>query len=231
MELLYNLMTFGIPRNAFPVDPFGSVETKSHLNWLKAKRKQEAMAAVHVIPADVATLAKGDGITENKASESSLIPVPKRMDVLLGRGKVIQEHPGNLRYRHLIETSRERYERSSKFEKTAVAEVIVRMIKESNGRFSKQDDDGTGWVVVSDEIAREKVAHAFRNRRKVKNGGSKAAKAPKRGDSVLSIQSGINKRQDNPNTFHAGNSWMAGAMSMFGLEPVDVTSAKRSRFG
>lgn len=226
MEILYNLMTFGIPRHAFPVDSLGCTSVENHLSWVRLKQKQEETTNVDHIPPKISECSE-EAQEGSKGSDPQFISIPKRMDVLLGRGKVIQEHPGNLRYRHLIETSRERYETSSKFEKTAVAEVIVKLIKESSGRFLKQDDDGTGWVEVTDEIAREKVAHAFRNRRKVKAGGSKS-KVQNVDSSILSVQASMNKRQ-NPCAMHAGVAWMSGATSTFGVAP-QAEPAKRFRF-
>jgi hypothetical protein len=48
-----------------------------------------------------------------------------------------------------------------------LAETIVRNIKDSSGRFLKLDSGtGGGWTEVNDEIARDKIAHAFRTQRK-----------------------------------------------------------------
>lgn len=85
----------------------------------------------------------------------------------LGRGKGIQAHPGNKRLRDLVEANLGRYERASRLEKTLLAETIVRNIKDTSGRFLKLDSGrGGGWTEVNDEIARDKIAHAFRTQRK-----------------------------------------------------------------
>ena len=214
MEIKYNLMTFGLPMSAFSIDTNGKFDGTAHLRWMAAKRKAEALS-------QKAKQTNGD-------KEDRLVPlivVPNRNDVLLGRGKVIQEHPGNLRYRHLIESNRDRYENSSKFEKTAVAEVIVRLIKEANGRFLKQGEDCTGWVEVDDSISRDKVAHAFRNRRKVKSSG-KTKNGP--GASILSTPATFNKRNQHPCTNHDTNSWFWGT-AVIG-SPLRVSAAKRPRW-
>jgi hypothetical protein len=86
---------------------------------------------------------------------------------LSGRGKGIQAHPGNKRLRELVEANLERYERATRLEKTLLAETIVRNIKDTSGRFLKLDSGrGGGWSEVNDEIARDKIAHAFRTQRK-----------------------------------------------------------------
>ena len=86
---------------------------------------------------------------------------------LPGRGKGIQAHPGNKRLRELVEANLGRYEQASRLEKTLLAETIVRNIKDTSGRFLKLDSGrGGGWSEVNDEIARDKIAHAFRTQRK-----------------------------------------------------------------
>jgi hypothetical protein len=89
--------------------------------------------------------------------------LPRKADVLLGKGKLIQEHSGNIRCRHVIESFNPRYKISTKMEKTSLARKVVQDMKNSGGRFLKQD--AGGWVEVNDEIAREKVSRSFRNHR------------------------------------------------------------------
>ena len=51
---------------------------------------------------------------------------------------------------------------------------IVRAVQNNSGRFLSQDD--VGWLVVSDEVARQKVGHTFRTLRSTKNKKSEACK-------------------------------------------------------
>ena len=51
-----------------------------------------------------------------------LFLVPQPSDVLLGRGKQIQEHSGNVRFRKLLDMHLQRYEQVGKYEKTEIAE-------------------------------------------------------------------------------------------------------------
>lgn len=91
-------------------------------------------------------------------------PCPE--DVLFGRGKTVVEHPGNTRFRQVVDVHMSQYEAAGRLEKTCIAEIIVRMVKDSNGRFLKRDTAGE-WEEADDNDARKKVAHAFRNRRKL----------------------------------------------------------------
>jgi hypothetical protein len=68
--------------------------------------------------------------------------------------------------RDLVEANLDRYERASRLEKTLLAETIVRNIKDTSGRFLRLETRGGGWSEVNDEVARDKIAHAFRTQRK-----------------------------------------------------------------
>jgi hypothetical protein len=85
-------------------------------------------------------------------------------DVLFGRGKSFQNHPGNIWCRQLVESKLNRYETASKREKTSVANQILRSIKEKSGRFLKFENNR--WLEVEDSAARDKISHMFRSRRR-----------------------------------------------------------------
>jgi hypothetical protein len=133
-------MAFGIPKEILPFDSEGQVDTTNLLHWLDTRLKQEATTPL-----------------------SKRAVVPNNFDVLLGREKRILESPGNFRFRQLVDDYRDQYESVSKFEKTIVAESILKEIKDSGGRFLKQVE--LGWIEVGDVMARKKISHAFRNLR------------------------------------------------------------------
>jgi hypothetical protein len=103
------------------------------------------------------------------AAGGSVLSVdPQMKDVLFGRGKPIQDRPGNVRFREILELHRQQYDQGEKSGKTVIAADIVRIVKGEGGRFLKQNDHGLpGWVEVDDASARMKVSHAFRTRRSV----------------------------------------------------------------
>jgi hypothetical protein len=140
LEVSYALMTFGITRTLLPVGEDGNLIIDHHNDWIATRMKQETTGTADII-----------------------IIVPGPNDVLMGRGKIIEENQGNLRLRHLIATHGELYGNACKFEKTVVAQGIMGMIKDQRGRFLKKDPKG--WMEVSDEMARDKISHAFRNKR------------------------------------------------------------------
>jgi hypothetical protein len=149
LEIRYTLMTFGLPVDAFPIthneDDFS---LDNHIDWLSRRKMLEA----------------GLDNTSDKGEERRIITEPGPLDVVMGRGCVAQIHPGNLHYRTLIAERREVYEESLIHQKTALATEIVRLIKESGGRFLQQD--GHGWMLVDGKKARTKVSSAFRDSRR-----------------------------------------------------------------
>ena len=150
IECTYTLMTFGIPAEVLPVEPMGDLRIQRHVDWLNMRRQHEA------------SMKNNNSSTE--ANQGARVVVPGPYDVLLGRGKPLQKHPGNLRYHRLVDSYKEEYDQAQKIQKTNIALSIVQKIKDYQGRFLKQDDTGQ-WRTVDDDTARYKVAHTFRNHR------------------------------------------------------------------
>ena len=65
----------------------------------------------------------------------------------------------------MIDENRAAYENAKILEKTLIAERIVKDVKNSAGRFLKNDGNGA-WIEVDDETARDKISHAFRDKRR-----------------------------------------------------------------
>jgi hypothetical protein len=139
-EVQYSLMTFGIPIYMFPMTSDGELKLANHLKWIKKRQVKE-------------TLLTSFGFFDK-------VDMPKRNDILVGKGKPFQQHPGNVRLRHLVELRLADYTVARKSEKTNLTKAIVQMIKDSSVRFLKRDLDGW-WEEVSDEDAREKVSKTF----------------------------------------------------------------------
>ena len=89
-------------------------------------------------------------------------PLPN--DILLGRGKPIQQRPGNIRFRDMLDKHLDKYQQGEVGAKGKVSAYIVDIVKKEGGRFLKELEVG-GWVEIDDAAARTKVSHAFRSRR------------------------------------------------------------------
>ena len=103
-DYTFKLQTYGIPTLNLPVDEAGNVLTENHSEWINNRRIIEEKNRLDF---------------QNKIS---MVLIPRRFDVLLGKGKLISESTGNLRAFHIVAMNRERYEKAGKFEKTHIAE-------------------------------------------------------------------------------------------------------------
>ena len=140
-RIMFELRTFGIPTEYHPIQPNGDLSLEWHKVWLDTRRVNE----------------------ESESTSQHNMILPRRFDVLFGRGKYCREHTGNRRALHLVEMHRSEYEKAGKPEKTAIADRIVRIIHESLGRFLKWEN--RGWVEVDSLVGREKITHYFRHLR------------------------------------------------------------------
>lgn len=149
-DITYQLSTFGIPAQCIPLTADCEVRVKGHRAWIKARKVQEIERA-------------RERATGN--ATAVVVVLPSRTDILLGRGKPIQENAGNMRYHMLLDHYYQAYEEAKKFQKMQIADKLVTIVHEYGGRFMKQDASGAGWIEVEDDVARDKVSHAFRTRR------------------------------------------------------------------
>jgi len=87
-----------------------------------------------------------------------------QQDVLCGRDGNSTKHPGNKRFRAIIQSYCERYQRSHKrSEKTALTLEVVSVVQEEGGRFLRFDDKLGCWVQVAHAHVHDKVSHALRS--------------------------------------------------------------------
>jgi hypothetical protein len=92
--------------------------------------------------------------------------IPKPEDVLFGRGKPTRNHPGNIRFRNLMENHAEEYNKAPKFVKSLIAKKLVQIVTSSGSRFMKpMERTNNHWVMVDEKTAQDKVSQYFRSRR------------------------------------------------------------------
>jgi hypothetical protein len=98
---------------------------------------------------------------KSTSPEEEHVILPTQTDVLLGRGKPIQNHPGNIRLGLIVQSLLQNYDYSAKRqEKTQLAAETAEKMKEAGVRFLTKVNGG--WVVASDKLARERVSSTFR---------------------------------------------------------------------
>jgi hypothetical protein len=86
-------------------------------------------------------------------------------DVLMGRGKRVSEWPGNIYFRQVVNKYRERYAKSARTVKVTIAQTVIDEIHQVNGRFLKEERDGS-WNEVEADRTVEKTCQALREKEK-----------------------------------------------------------------
>mmetsp|Transcript_23452 Transcript_23452/g.57661 ORF Transcript_23452/g.57661 Transcript_23452/m.57661 type:complete len:437 (-) Transcript_23452:35-1345(-) len=145
LEVVYKLQTFGIQERILPLDKNGMPTREGHQKWLSRQQR-----------------------LETDAGNIPRVLIPTNKDVLKGRGRGVQNHVGNLRFRHMVAERQNEYDANDMFgAKGIVANKVMEAIESEGGRFLK--DDGIGWVRLEDTDAREKISMTFRSQRKDSN--------------------------------------------------------------
>ena len=123
--------------------------------------------------------ASGTVVTATKGARSQESKEPivlQDYDIICGRDKLSQTHPGNKRFRELVEAHRGRYKDCMyRNDKTCITDEILALAQSwrPGGRFLKRDAGASGkdWRDVGDHYARQKVSHALRAQTKDPAGG------------------------------------------------------------
>jgi hypothetical protein len=93
-------------------------------------------------------------------------------DVLCGRTAESYGHPGNTRFRDIVQQRREEYRSATRrSDKNLITKQVIQSVLGHGGRFLRFDAR-VGWTPLNDELVYEKVSHALRG-----SVGSSAAKA------------------------------------------------------
>lgn len=119
----------------------------------------------------------------NPARVNIVAKVPTDSDVLSGRGKGVNNHKGNIRFRDIVRKYKNDFlEAESKKIKTHITAMIVKEIRSLDppGRFLEPHGMSDLWVEIGDENAMKKTAQALREFAKRKNSNSSLNKFGKR---------------------------------------------------
>lgn len=104
--------------------------------------------------------------------------------VIIGRGKLVIEHPGNISFRALIDSTLEEYSAANtKGLKSKILYRILNQVRKNSINeigFVKQDKKSGCWCAIEDAAARICIAQAFRDRLSKQYKSSKENKSIKR---------------------------------------------------
>mmetsp|Transcript_34922 Transcript_34922/g.84520 ORF Transcript_34922/g.84520 Transcript_34922/m.84520 type:complete len:495 (+) Transcript_34922:226-1710(+) len=169
-ECQAKLTAYGIPKGILPVAPDGTILLEDYNAWMSRRRQLEQQRQQQQQLEAGNSIQRIDSPPPSSDNSSTGIPanglMPTPGDILFGRGRKVRDHAGNARFLNLVDHYMAKYESAGRVDKACIAEIIVRMIKDAGCRFLKKGDQDV-WGEVADSEARKKVAHAFRNRRKL----------------------------------------------------------------
>jgi hypothetical protein len=156
IECQFELNRFGILPSSLPVKSHGGIDLSFHYQWMQRQRAIEDGA--ESITASVPSESREETVV---SSDSDLLCET----ILFGRGRPVQNHPGNVHFRKMLEPYADQYDNARRSQRAAIAAAIVQKVLMSGSRFLKQADNMHRWVVVDEEEAIKKVCQCFRTLR------------------------------------------------------------------
>lgn len=165
-EIRKSLSTFGIPANILPFTESGEPLIHNSRAWLSRRReleatmarKMEGASALFSLTGKSASLSNQIELTQPNKKAKKAVSGPRKVkaktpkaaggakptftpgdkDIVMGKGRLIQDMPGNVRFRAIVRSYFNRYESlTNNQDKTVLAMQIVEDIKEGGGRFLK----------------------------------------------------------------------------------------------
>lgn len=102
----------------------------------------------------------------HQVHEQLPIWTPRRCDILCGPGKFVFNHPGNVRFRRMVEQRSKDYDAASKALKTRVVQTILSEVRATGARLLRKHPIYAWWNVVEDDGSlkslRDKTTHCLR---------------------------------------------------------------------
>ena len=169
LEVIFDLMTFGIPKEVLPINPeTGEIDLQYHHKWLDVMRKKEQQRKEEREAEAAAAASGGSGGGEEYGAtqkpKGKEVAVPGPMDIVVGLGRQSITSCGYLKFRDTLLEHREEYENAERFAKTVIAGDILKKLLNSGCRFVRCTPDGI-LTECTEVEARDKISHAFRNMR------------------------------------------------------------------
>jgi hypothetical protein len=190
----YEMMTYGVPVEVFPMTETGNIKTKNQHQWIKARRAIESYEQKYgraITDSDFRNVSPNFQQNINAINNSALqtllvlqqmnannsknnvgvsdrpIECPCRDDVCFRYGMSYQWHKGNARFRELLESYMSDHDKAvSNDEKVAVTYKILEELDRWNCRFLSWDRQGW-WSEITDQNARRiKIAVAMKEHKK-----------------------------------------------------------------
>jgi hypothetical protein len=170
-ECQYGLMTFGLPSALLPYNSDGTLKLGNHKKWYQRRVIKENEEKLQEQQQQIQ---KQQQRGEKTLFFFSGIDLPNQTDILLGKGKPIQDHRGNQVFQEVMQRYQGEYLAAKRNGgKRIVAQKIIDEVKHHSdksllsGRFlrRRQEDIVSGWweEVIDEEALIERVCSGFRN--------------------------------------------------------------------
>lgn len=125
----------------------------------------EVTANVHAVSSSAAAVALHRG--QDCRSDAAVVSTDStERDVLLGRGRLRQEHKGNIRFREFVEGYYEEYNKTPRQKRGKIVKQLASTLRAEGVRFLKER--GNVWVEGSGAEAEKKIGQLLREFRKKK---------------------------------------------------------------
>eukprot|EP00980_Cylindrotheca_fusiformis_P015884 scaffold4642_cov112-Cylindrotheca_fusiformis.AAC.9 len=111
----------------------------------------------------------------------------RKIDIVFGRGKGFQNHPGNKRMRDIVEKYKTQYHSLRRAEKRKLVESVYKEITEGGARFLKKVEGENAWVIVDAPVAIQKVSLTLRRRKPTDTSVTEDTWSVDQGISTLSL--------------------------------------------
>lgn len=159
MELHYQLQSHGVALKTCPVDSSGGIRRDVMNVWYP---KHLAYMQSKGFP--IANLVDSSMLV-TISSTSSAVTMVRSNDVLLGRGKGSQDHPGNIRFREFLDGYSDVYDKAPRKERRVIATELSSILSLNGVRFLKQNE-AKEWVESDAPAIEAKIGQLFRSIRK-----------------------------------------------------------------
>ncbi|KAL7576743.1 hypothetical protein ACA910_005659 [Epithemia clementina (nom. ined.)] len=111
--------------------------------------------------------------------ETAIVVTPTNLDVLCGRGGLINKHPGNIVYRRVVDHNKRLYKQVPKRHRNLVSQSIVQTVMKHGGRFL--------WLQQQNAKQKHNNNKSFPSREGGEAAASKRNSSPKHGSGSVAI--------------------------------------------
>ena len=152
MELRYVLNGYGIPTDSLPVSWTGKIKTQYLKQWMKVRR---------IIESDDNVTREGSIPILTKAQRRLVVECPELNDIVFKKGSSGMLHPGNVRFRSLVQS---RYEQGNLLTTASLITATLEDIKRQNLRVLVWNEKSQYFSIVIDpQVIYKKIEYLVRD--------------------------------------------------------------------